>query len=221
MLRRAQILKQIESVIELPAVASELVGLANDPDVDIQDIAGILEYDPGLTANMLKLANSAHYGGRGTIASVRDAVIRLGLRKLSELALAIAISPNAQKPVRGYHLAAGQLWAHSLSVSIGTAHLAKALGVRRPAYASTAGLLHDIGKVVLGSFIEIDAQSIAEAVLTRNISFDEANERFSVSIMPRRGLCCWNIGVCPPRLWRPCATTISLTSSKAIPWVWI
>ena len=174
MRRRDEILREIEAVAELPAVASELVGLANDPDVDIKDVVKILEHDPGMTANMLKLANSAHYGGRGSIASVRDAVVRLGLRTVAELAMAIAISPAAQKPVRGYHLAAGQLWEHSLSVSAGAVLLARALKVSPPSYASTAGLLHDIGKVVLGTFIEIDARSISRSVSARNISFDEA-----------------------------------------------
>lgn len=174
MLRRNEILRQIKAVAELPAVATELVGLAHDPEVDIRDVVTILEHDPGLTANMLKLANSAHYGGRGSIASIRDAVVRLGLRKVSELAMAIAISPNVQKPVRGYHLAAGQLWEHSLSVSAGTTHLARALKVLPPSYAATAGLLHDIGKVVLGTFIEIDAELMLESVANHHMSFDEA-----------------------------------------------
>ena len=152
--RRDEILNQIESVVELPAVASELLELVNDPDADIKEVVTILEHDPGLTANLLKLANSAHYGGRGSIASVRDAVVRLGMNKVAEVALAIAFSPNAQRPVQGYHLAAGQLWEHSLSVSAGTNHRAKALHVSAPGYASTAGLLHDIGKVVLGTFVE-------------------------------------------------------------------
>ncbi len=177
MLRRDEILNQIESVVELPAVASELVELVNDPDADIKEVVTILEHDPGLTANLLKLANSAHYGGRGSIASIRDAVVRLGMSKVAELALAIAFSPNAQRPVQGYHLAAGQLWEHSLSVSAGTGHLAKALDVPAPGYASTAGLLHDIGKVVLGTFVEVDARSISECVEEEEIPFDEAERR--------------------------------------------
>jgi putative nucleotidyltransferase with HDIG domain len=177
MFRRDEILNQIELVLELPAVASELFGLVNDPDADIKEVVKILEHDPGLTANLLKLANSAHYGGRGSIASLRDAVVRLGMGKVAELALAIAFSSNARRFVQGYHLAAGQLWEHSLSVSAGTTHLAKALNVPPPGFASTAGLLHDIGKVVLGTFVEVDAQSILECVSGEEIPFDEAERR--------------------------------------------
>jgi putative nucleotidyltransferase with HDIG domain len=76
--------------------------------------------------------------------------------------------------IKGYDLGPKQLWEHSLATALTAAEVAKHLGVRDPADAFTAGLLHDLGKVVLGNFIDVDLNEIMGLVRSEEVSFDEA-----------------------------------------------
>ena len=151
--------------------------MLQDPDVEVADLVDSLEYDPGLTANLLRWANSAYFGGRHEILSVRDAVVRLGMRRMNQLIMTSIAAPVVGQPIRGYDLPPGRLLEHSIAVAIGTGELAKVLDIALPDTAFTAGLLHDIGKVVLGMFVEVASEPILSLAAEEEISFDESERR--------------------------------------------
>jgi len=174
--QRAQVLQKIRSIPALPAASSAVAELLRDPEVEIDDVVRAIEFDQSLTSNVLRLANSAYFAGPRTIGSVRDAVVRLGMNRIFQLVIMTAITPMVREEVHGYDLAPGKLLEHSIAVAVGAEELALELKLHPPLYTFTAGLLHDIGKVVLGTFLEADAESILALAYGENVSFEEAEQ---------------------------------------------
>ena len=174
MTSRSEILDAIDEIEALPPAAAETITLMQDPEVDLDALIRSIEYDPGITANVLRLANSSYFGGAYTVTSVRDAFVRLGQQRVMELLAVTIMDKQAGGPIRGYDLPAGSLVMQAMASAIGVEKLAQLLGRELPPDAFTATLLHDIGKVVLGTFVEVDAEPIADLASREGIPFDEA-----------------------------------------------
>ena len=174
MSQRERIIEAIKAVPELPVAAAQVMRLLQDPDTGVADIMKPIEYDPGLTSNVLRLANSAYFAGPRTISSLREAGVRLGAQRIFQLVLASAVSPVARQPVRAYDIPAGKLFEHLIAVAVGAEELARTLGFTPPAHTFTTGLLHDVGKVVMGTFAGIEAEPIFAHAQRENLSFEKA-----------------------------------------------
>lgn len=176
MTERKAILAQVNSVPSLPSVVLELRKYLNDPDVSFDQLAQVIEYDPGLTANVLQLANSAYFGWTRTIKTVKEAITRLGTNRIFQMVLCMSVAPLVRKPIKGYDMDGEGLWQHSIATAICAEQLVKELGLPEHDEAFTAGLLHDMGKVVLGTFVEVDDEPIKEIVVSDDLSFNEAEQ---------------------------------------------
>ncbi len=176
-----EILAQIKNVPSLPQVVVKLRKYLNDPEVSFGQLAKVIEFDPGLTANVLQLANSAYFGWAGTIKTVKDAITRLGTNRVFQMVLCMSVAPLVRKPIKGYDLDAESLWQHSLATAMAAEKLVELLNIKGLEEAFTAGMLHDMGKVVLGTFVEIDDEPIKEIVISDNLAFNEA-ERMVLGI---------------------------------------
>ena len=163
----------IKSFPGMPGTAVKLLGLIDDPAMRVSQIEEILRHDPGLTANVLRMANSAYFGIPSKIGSIRQAVILLGLKRLIQMVIAACVSAIIDKPVPGYDLPPGELWRHSIAVSVAAEGLVKELKVEAAEEIFTAALLHDVGKLVLGEFVKDDFKKIESAV-SEGVSFEEA-----------------------------------------------
>ena len=159
----------------MPGAAVKLLALIDDPDMSVSQIEAILRHDAGLTANILKLANSAYFGIPSKVGSVRQAVLILGLKRLIQMVIASCVSAIMDKPVPGYDLPPGELWRHSIAVSVAAEGLVKELNIGAKEEIFTAALLHDVGKLVLGSFVRDDFAKI-EAALKQDVSFEAAED---------------------------------------------
>lgn len=177
MSRREEILAQVRALPALPTGAGHLILMLQDPEIEIGQLIERIEYDPGLTTNLLRLANSAYFAGPRSIGSLREAIVRLGTRRILQLVITSIVAPMARRPVMGYDIPAGQLLRHSMAVGIAAEQLAEALEVRPPDHLFTAGLLHDLGKIVLGTFVKIDVEPIRRLAFDEGISFDTAERR--------------------------------------------
>lgn len=169
--RRDQILVTANSVQYLPPYRIELLRVLSNPDLSTATITRAIECDPALTANVLRLANSAYFGFARSVASVADAVWRLGTRTLSQLVLASIVSTTQKQAVRGYDLPPGDMLRHSLGVAVGAEKLRCALNLPPCDHLFSAGILHDIGKIVLATFVEVDAQPILDLANRHKLSF--------------------------------------------------
>jgi len=181
MSHREEILARVRSMPDLPGGAPRAVWLLQDPESDPRRLSSELERDVALSANLLRAANSAAFGGSRRISTVRDAVARLGHARVLQWVVASAIGPTTARPVLGYDLPAGKLWEHSLATAVGAEELSRELGLGSPGEFFTAGLLHDVGKIVLGNFVEVDAAALVELSAREDIPFVEA-ERLRLGI---------------------------------------
>ncbi len=169
--------KKIASVVKsfpgMPGTALKLLAMIDDPAMRVSQIEKILRQDPGLTANVLRMANSAYFGIPSKVGSIRQAVILLGLKRLIQMVVAACVSAIMDKPVPGYDLPPGELWRHSIAVSVAAEGLVKELKVDAGEEIFTAALLHDVGKLVLGEFVKDDFKQIETAV-SEGIAFETA-----------------------------------------------
>ena len=169
----SHIMTQVKSFPGMPATAARLMPLLQNPDASASKIEDILKYDPGLTANILKLTNSAYFGLPSRVSSVRQAIMLLGWKRLLQLVMTMCMSALMKKPVPGYDLPRGELWRHSVAVSVAADLLVKSLSISDADEVFTAALLHDIGKLVLGDYVQEDLEKI-EGMVTKGISFEVA-----------------------------------------------
>jgi putative nucleotidyltransferase with HDIG domain len=177
MSRRDDILTKVRAVEKMPTSIQQALSLLRDPNADMMALARILEHDPGLTANILRVANSAYFGGREATSSVKDSIMRLGLERVMQVVLSAGIAPRARLAIKGYDLAPCKLLEHSITTAVAAEEIGRALGLRTPEYVFTAGLLCKIGKTVLGTFLEVDAKPILDLAKRELLTFDEAEER--------------------------------------------
>ncbi len=167
------IMLQVRSFPGMPATAARLLPLLRNTDAHTSQIEDILKYDPGLTANILKLTNSAYFGLPSHVSSVHQAILLLGWKRLLQLVMTMCMSALMKSPVPGYDLPRGDLWRHSVAVSVASDRLVKSLGCAEADEVFTAALLHDIGKLVLGNFVQRDLERIRDMV-AKGISFEVA-----------------------------------------------
>lgn len=129
----------------LPAVALDLMHVANNPDVTVPAVVAMLEKDPVLASGVLKLCRSPLHGGRGQVRSLKEAVVRLGLKLVRDVALEVAMNARVFRAD-----AYGELMSDLAAHSRATAHVARIVcryATWDAEYAFLCGLIHDIGIV--------------------------------------------------------------------------
>jgi putative nucleotidyltransferase with HDIG domain len=174
---RNDILAKVRTVPSMPSIVVKLRKYLSDPEVSFDELAKVIECDPGLTANLLQLANSAYFGWSRKIKTVKEAVTRLGTNRIFQMVLCMSVAPLVRKPIKGYDMESGGLWHHSIATAVGAEMLAKALKMPYAEEAFTAGLLHDMGKILLGTFVEVDDEPIKKLVADDGMSFNEAERQ--------------------------------------------
>lgn len=131
----------------LPGVAAEVLSLTQLDSTDAARLSSVIHRDQTLASNVLRVANSPSYAGQVPIASLQQAVSRLGLQLITEIAMAVSVRAKVfGKP--GTVELLGQLWRHSVLVGFYTKEIAR-MRRRNVEIAFLCGLLHDIGKAVL------------------------------------------------------------------------
>lgn len=145
----------------LPEVVNVMMQALNREDASIARCADLLQRDPALTARVLRLANSAFYGVPGRVASVHNAINLIGLRSLRSLVATVALTQ--QFPAApGSAAALGVFWRHTVAVAFASRALAAAHGLDEE-LAYTAGLLHDVGRLVLAAHFPAAHAAVLQA----------------------------------------------------------
>lgn len=143
---------------ELPvfhSVAVNLQQLLAKRDFHIDTVIEMISEDQALASQMLKVANSSYYAGLSKIATIKDAVVRLGAQEIANMAMMASQFEYYQSEVEVLNRNMKELWEHSLSCATGAKWLAKKTGYTSLASESfMGGLLHDIGKLALLKVID-------------------------------------------------------------------
>lgn len=136
----------LKALPPFPAVALQLLSLLDNPEVPLKKVVDLLRVDPALSAELLRVANSALYGFVQRIDSVKHAVIVLGSENVKRLALTVALGKFAKTFLRYENLRI--CWNHNVASAMICEDLAVSLNLGKDR-AYTAGLLHDIGRLAL------------------------------------------------------------------------
>ena len=158
-----RILKSIDSSHAVPAVPeiiTRLLEVTDDPNSDRRDVVRVLSSDTGVVADVLRLANSAMYGGTGKIASFDQAVGRLGIQSIRKLVIArslVGTLPKDSVPV----IDISYFWRRSLATAVLAAHFAESTKSIDRGQGFLAGLMCDIGVVILACSIPDEYAPVA------------------------------------------------------------
>ncbi len=158
------IIEKVDELPSLPHIVIEVMRLTDDPDSTAFDINNVLNQDQNMTAQVLRMANSVYYGYSRRIASVTDAIILIGFNAVRSIVLAASMSKILKRELKGYIMGEGELWNHSQSAAIFARLLAKRVKFNSIETAYTAALLHDIGKLVLNSYMSEAYQEVIDTV---------------------------------------------------------
>jgi putative nucleotidyltransferase with HDIG domain len=164
---------EVSSFPSMPQAAVKLRALLKEDDVPMIEIENILRQDPGLSTNVLRLANSAHFGLSSKVGSLKQAVMLLGVKRFGQIAFSACMNKAMDKAVEGYDLSPGELWLHSIAVATTAEALAKIFKIADSYDVFTPALLHDMGKLVLGKFVKEESKQI-ESIVSQKLPLDVA-----------------------------------------------
>ncbi|MCG3137445.1 MAG: Ribonuclease Y [Phycisphaerae bacterium] len=169
-----EILQQVDRLPPLPGTVVRLMMAINNPTSTVEDIVEAIRYDQAVTSEVLKLCNSAFFGLSRKVTSLNDAMLCLGTVKVLQLVMSVHANMLLSRAQKGYGLEKGQLWRHSVAVAIAGSLFAQQLKLPNINLAFTAGLLHDIGKVILNNYVHDAFDEIIRQVSDDHRSFTDA-----------------------------------------------
>lgn len=159
----------------LPMIAMEVTRLVRDPHASVAEVSKMISDDQALTATILRIVNSAFYGFPNEITSVHHAIVILGFNKVRSVVVSATIIPPLNPPDPG-GFDVSELWRHSMTTAICSEVLAKHLKPSAADEAFVAGLLHDIGKVIVAGFFQDEFRQILGLCRKRGCVIAEAEE---------------------------------------------
>ena len=171
-----KLLNKIKELPPLPESIPQILEIIRRPDSSAQDLARVFERDPTLTASILKLANSSFYGFNREISTISHAIVCLGFDTIKSIALAASTQDMLNDGLSAYKLEKGMLWQHSTTCAICARMVAQRIKYRDCEEAYIAGLLHDIGKIILSSFAEEQYDQILEKTKDNKTPFNIAEQ---------------------------------------------
>jgi putative nucleotidyltransferase with HDIG domain len=176
-----RILEDIQDIPPLPEVVSQVMELTNDPDASAAELNRVISKDEALTANLLKLCNSSYYGLPRVISSVTQAIMYLGFQTVRNMVLSSTLDQILkQYDLSLYNYKPNGLAEHSFAVAVGAQVISKRLrpGLRDTAF--TAGLLHDVGKIILARYVAESKDKLVSAGDSSLIDLAAEKEVFGV-----------------------------------------
>ena len=143
----------IRDLPTLPVIAQKVLKLA-DEDASAEKLAVIVSSDQTLSARVLRLANSAYYGHRATIGTIQHAMVVIGMNMLKQLSLSVLICGTIGRGGKDR----AQFWKHSFATAKASALIAKRAQIKEEDLCFMAGLLHDVGKMIIDMYFPAEGE---------------------------------------------------------------
>ncbi|MDH5228533.1 MAG: HDOD domain-containing protein [Gammaproteobacteria bacterium] len=157
----------VDKLVSLPEVCFLVNDLINDPKTDIEDIGQVISQDPDLTARLLKLVNSSYYGFNQRVDTVTRAILLVGLKELQHMVWASkAVESFTDISPSDANMAS--FWRHSIFTAVVARILARDRNVLHPERLFVAGLLHDVGRLLIFHRLPEQAAQIISSIKERS-----------------------------------------------------
>ncbi len=190
------LVKKVEEVPVFPQTVINIMTLLRDNNSSALDIEKEIMKDQGLTTKVLKVANSSFYSGGRHIKSVGEATVLLGHSAVKSLVLASTVGKVLEQELKGYEYERNSLWRMSQISAFTSRAVAKNIRYNDVDEAYTAGLLKDVGKVILDEYVHDSYKEIKRLVEDDMYSLDEAEDKilgFNNSEVGARIIEKWNL----------------------------
>jgi len=147
-------LNSIEKLPTLPLIVTKIIDTLGNPESSVKDLASIIRIDQSISMQILKVANSAYYGFRSRVTVLDRAIMILGFEEIKRIAMSVYVIKSIPFKIKDKFFKFEDFWYHSLGVAYCSRIIAEHIGEKRLDEAYTAGLLHDIGKIIIGQFFQ-------------------------------------------------------------------
>lgn len=172
-----RIREEIEALPPLPETVALVLKMTHDPDVSAAALTRVISRDQSLTANVLRLCNSAYYGLPRVISSINQAIMYLGFCAVRTLVLTSSMKTTLLRSLRAYGYENGGLWLHSVATAMAAETLCRRQRPDLSDVAYTVGLLHDVGKVVMSQYLNPHLAEVRMLVGEERVAFHEAERQ--------------------------------------------
>ena len=169
------IINRIEEIPTLPVVSQKILDVMSDPDASYKNIASMVEYDQALALKILKIANSSFYGSINKISSLEHAMVKLGMNEIKSIILGISVHKFLSSNGSGL-FDMEKFWEHSIVCSQISKYLGNHFRIKNNDTLFLGGLIHDMGKVVIGQYFYDEFLEIIEYIDVNHSSFSEAEK---------------------------------------------
>lgn len=170
-------LRNIRNLPTLPNVVMEIMRLCDDPNSNTREIAALIENDPVLTTKVLKLVNSSYFGLSKELYSVNQALVLIGYNNMKNLILSTSMLRMFKDDKKVGSYSRQELWKHSIGVGIVSKFLSKRYRLGNIEQAFVAGLIHDVGKVIIDWFFHDQFVTIINLADQESCWIREAEKR--------------------------------------------
>ncbi|MFZ4621552.1 MAG: HDOD domain-containing protein [Bacteroidota bacterium] len=170
-------IQRINEVVSFPPVVAEILQAMSDADVTMAKVTSIIESDPALTAKILRVANSPFYGLRRDVTNIGQALRLLGLDEIGHLLLTCQMKSRLMSLNEHQQTHLERLWKHSVAVAAAARLLAARYKIPTEGKEYTAGLLHDMGKLVLIQYFPEQFAAVEAIIDGEGIGDTEAEQR--------------------------------------------
>lgn len=157
-----KLLSRVDTLPTLPSVATRLLEITLSDKSSASEIGSLLSRDPAMTAKVLKVVNSAAFGLRFSVSNLGYAITVLGLQRVRGLVLSLSIYETVSGMGSQGAIDRMAFWKHSVASAVAAKALANATGRCNPEEAYVAGLLHDLGMLLLDSFMPKEYASVLQ-----------------------------------------------------------
>lgn len=174
---RDRVEKTIDFLPPLPAVMADLIQALKNDDIDLRVLSKIIGKDPSMTMNVLKIANSAFYALPNKVSTIDQAVRLLGLSEITTLCISCGAYQSLKPPRGKATLDLKAFWRHSIATGVIAKILCRKFNLGTWDSLYLAGLIHDVGKVILDRLTHESYDELVELTYAENISILEAERR--------------------------------------------
>jgi HD-like signal output (HDOD) protein len=192
------IMQRIMDIPALPVIVTRMMALVDDPDTSAAELTRLISTDQALAVKLLKLANSSYYGFPRQISTINLAIVVLGFDAVKHLGLSVSVLERFKKASNQDLFDISAFWEHSIGCGIACGILAQEFRYRISGEVFVAGLLHDIGKIVLNLYFKDELKQVLQLIQSEGCSFVEAEERLFGITHSDIGRCLaekWNLPV--------------------------
>ncbi|MCD6335338.1 MAG: HDOD domain-containing protein [Candidatus Latescibacteria bacterium] len=171
-------IERISDLPMLPDLAAEVMAMVSDPTSSMADIRDLIERDPALTAKLLKVANSALFGMRRQIGTIQLALVVLGMNEVSSIVTSLSVFTAFCDMPDDEFFDRKRFWEHSAGCGGIARILSKRLGLKMEGREFVAGLMHDVGRILIDQYFHGEFVQIAARVQGRDGSMRDAEKEF-------------------------------------------